>query len=126
MDPASNETSDSDNDNDPDYKEVDEGVGPRSKLVTLVLDMCSSLYGSGRVVNMDNYYTSPEVAVALAEKNVYIRGTCRSNRAGFPAAVQYGKPEAAKVDRGTHKMVSDETHGIACYGWIEMATRFIS
>jgi hypothetical protein len=92
---------------------------PRTKLVTLVLDMCSSLYDTGRVVNMDNYYTSPEVAVALAERRVYIRGTCRANRGGFPPAVQYSRMEAAKVDRGTHKMVSDKKHGIACYGWID-------
>jgi hypothetical protein len=68
---------------------------------------------------MDNYYTSPQVAVALAERNVYIRGTCRRNRAGFPAAVQYSQTEAAKVERGTHKMVSDAKYGIACYGWCD-------
>ena len=45
---------------------------PPSKLVSIVLDMCSSLYDSGRVVNMDNYYTSPEVAVALAQRQVFI------------------------------------------------------
>ena len=44
------------------------------KLVSLVLDMCKGMYSSGRVVNMDNYYTSPEVAIALAKKEVYIRG----------------------------------------------------
>jgi hypothetical protein len=56
---------------------------PRTKLVSLVLDMCSSIYGSGRVVNMDNYYTNPEVAVALAERKVYIQGACRANRVPF-------------------------------------------
>jgi hypothetical protein len=71
------------------------------------------------VVNTDNYYTSPEVAVALSERNVYIRGTCRANRAGFPAAVKYGAAEASKVVRGTHKMVSDAKYGITCYGWID-------
>jgi hypothetical protein len=96
-----------------------EGVVPRTKLVSLVLDLCSSIYDSGRVVNMDNYYTSLEVAIALAERKVYIRGTCRANRGGFPAVVQYGRTEAAKVDRGTHKMVSDGYYGIACYGWID-------
>jgi hypothetical protein len=68
---------------------------------------------------MDNYYTSPQVAVVLAERKVYIWGTCRANRGGFPAAVQYGRTEAAKVDRGTHKMVLDANYGIACYGWID-------
>jgi hypothetical protein len=98
--------------------EVDEEV-PRTKLISLVLDMCPSLYYTGWVANMDNYYTSPQVAVALAERKVYIRGTCRANRAGFPPAMQYSRTEAAKVERGTHKMVSDENYGIACYGWID-------
>jgi hypothetical protein len=109
---------DGDSDTETEIISVREAVAhvPRTKLVSLVLDMCSSIYGSGRVVNMDNYYTSPEVAVALAERKVYIRGTCRANRGGFLATVQYGRTEAAKVDRGTHKMVSDANYGIACYG----------
>jgi hypothetical protein len=77
--------------------EVDKEV-PRTKLISLVLDMCLSLYHKGRLVNMDNYYTSPQVAVALAERKVYIRGTCRANWAGFPPAVQYSRTEAAKVE----------------------------
>ena len=97
----------------------DKAAVPPSKLVSIVLDMCSSLYDTGRVVNMDNYYTSPEVAVALAKRQVFIRGTCRANRGGFPSAVRYGNTEASKVERGTHKMVSDKKYGIACYGWID-------
>jgi hypothetical protein len=27
--------------------------------------------------------------------------------------------EAAKAVQGTHKMVTDEKYGIACYGWID-------
>jgi hypothetical protein len=102
---------DTDVDGDGDTKTVSEIVSvheaevevPRTKLVSLVLDMCSFIYSSGLVMNMDNYYTSPEVAVALAERKVYIQGTCRANRGGFPAAVHFGRTEAAKVDRGTHK-----------------------
>ena len=30
-----------------------------NKLVSLVLDMSKPLFGSGRIFNMDNYYTSP-------------------------------------------------------------------
>jgi hypothetical protein len=45
-----------------------------------------------------------------------MRGTCRANRGGFPAVVQYSRTEAAKVDQGTHKMVLDANYGIACYG----------
>jgi len=44
-------------------------------LVSLIMDMCQPLYGSGRVVNMDNYYTSPMAAWLLAQNQVYMRGT---------------------------------------------------
>ena len=108
MDDYEDDGTDRDYDEDEEQEEAEEeGDEVRSEIVTLVLDMCSSIYDSGRVVNMDNYYTSPEVAVALAKRAVYIRGTCRGNRAGFPAAVQYSKGEAAKVKRVTMKMVSD-------------------
>jgi Transposase IS4 len=48
------------------------------KIVALVHDMCKTYYDTARVVNMDNYYTSPEVAYSLAQRRLYIRGTCRS------------------------------------------------
>ena len=43
--------------NDDDEPEEEE----HGKLVSLVLDMCKPYFGSGQVINMDNYYTSPEV-----------------------------------------------------------------
>jgi hypothetical protein len=27
--------------------------------------------------------------------------------------------KVAKVERGTHKMASDEQHGVACHGWVD-------
>jgi hypothetical protein len=66
------ETMDIDNDaNDrDDADDTGEHTKPahHRKLVTLVLDMCKQLYGSGRVVNMDNYYTSSQVAVAFSKE----------------------------------------------------------
>ena len=60
---------------------------PVKKLVSLVLDICKPLFGSGAIVNMDNYYTSPEVAIALQQQDVFMQGTCRTNRLGSPVAV---------------------------------------
>ena len=89
------------------------------KLVGIILDMCKPLYGSGRVVNMDNWYTSPTAAVLLSKKNVYMRGTCRANRKGFPSAVKYNKGDAKKLARGTMKMMVDSQNHIAAYGWLD-------
>ena len=69
--------------------------------------MCKPLFGSGSVVNMDNYYTSPEAAVALMKQDVFIRGYCRTNRLGFPAAVRYTPAEASNQSRGAIKKVID-------------------
>ena len=55
-----------------------------SRLMSLVLDMCRPLQGSGRTVNMDNYYTSPEIAVQLREMDISMRGTVHKDRYGFP------------------------------------------
>ena len=90
-----------------------------TKITSVVLDMCQPLYNSGRVVNMDNYYTSPEVAVLLKRKGVYMRGTCRKNRRGFPKGVLYSKTDAKNFERGSYKMMVDATNLLVCYGWLD-------
>ena len=92
---------------------------PVKKMVSLVLDMCKPLFGTGSCVNMDNYYTSPEVAVALGKRDVYIRGTCRTNRLGFPAAVRFTNTEATKQGRGQMKKVVDVRNNLVAYGWVD-------
>ena len=92
---------------------------PVKKMVSLVLDMCKPLFGSGAVVNMDNYYTSPEVAVELKKNDVYIRGTCRTNRSGFPVAVRFTNSEASNQGRGAIKRVVDVRNHLAAYGWVD-------
>ena len=56
------------------------------KITKLVLDMAKPLFGSGRIINTDNYYTNPMVAAELMKHDVYIRGTVRANRKGSPKA----------------------------------------
>ena len=91
----------------------------QKKIVSLVLDMCKPLYETGSIVNMDNYYTSPEVAVALRNKGVFMRGTCRANRLGFPSAARFTNREAANQGRGAIKRMVDIRNGIAAYGWVD-------
>jgi hypothetical protein len=54
-------------------KEITEDNVELTKLTQLVVDMCKPLFDTGRVVNMDNYYTSPEAAVELKKKSIYER-----------------------------------------------------
>jgi Transposase IS4 len=78
--------------------------------------MCKPYFNTGIVVNMDNYYTSPEIAYALAQRNLYMRGTCRTNRKGFPVGVLYSKGDSGKLDRGSTKCMIESQKGIVAYG----------
>ena len=103
----------------PTIKAADSEGPVMKKLVMLVLDMCKPLFGTGCVVNMDNYYTSPEAAVALREKGVFMRGTCRPNRFGFPSTVRYSNTEANNQGRGSIKRMVDTKNHLAAYGWVD-------
>ena len=82
------------------------------------MDTLKPLFGSGRIVNMDNYYTIPEVAVALMKENVFMRGTCRVNRHGFPQGVIYDQTEATRLGQGLIKTMVDATNGPVAFGWV--------
>ena len=94
-------------DDDGDEKEATEMLPAAKKsgnvLISLIMDMCQPLFGSGRIVNMDNYYTSPKIAWLLSQQKVYMRGTCRTNRIGFPSGIAFGSVEKCKK----HKKVQN-------------------
>ena len=85
----------------------------------LVLDMLKPFAGSGRVVNMDNYYTSPKVCSDLLKHGIYMHGTCRASRVGFPPGVKFSRTEAKNLGRGQIKCMVDTHHGIAAMGWTD-------
>ena len=60
-----------------------------STIQKLVLDMMKLFFMSGKVMNCDNYYTSPETFIELQKNGVFARGTCRPSRKMFPLCVQY-------------------------------------
>lgn len=91
----------------------------QSKLVRLVLDMAKPWYQTGRVVNMDNYYTSPTVFIELKKNGVFARGICRSNRRMFPESIQFSKTEARNSERGSMKVVANIKHKMAAMGWVD-------
>jgi Transposase IS4 len=90
-----------------------------SVLLSLIMDMCQPLFGTGRIVNMDNYYTSPTAAWMLSEEKVYMRGTCRTNRKGFPSGVSFNSNEKHNWGRGTIKGMIEKRKRIAAFGWLD-------
>ena len=85
----------------------------------LVLDMCSPLFHTGKVVNTDNYYTSPLVFVELLKKGVYARGTCRGNRMAFPKVIQFSSSEANKGKRGDLHIATCQNPPLVAFSWLD-------
>ena len=106
----------------PEWKNGNEGINEeagQTKLKDLVIDMARPWFQTGRVLNMDNYYTSVDTFCLLKQNGMYARGTCRSNRRHFPEAVQFTKTEATATGRGAMKVVTNAASGIVAMGWVD-------
>lgn len=57
-----------------------------NQATRVVLDLVEPFQNCGRIVTTDNFYTSPELAIALAKQRTYLVGTLRSNKRGVPRA----------------------------------------
>ena len=88
-------------------------------LVALVLDMFKPWFNSGRVANMDNYYTSPKAFLKLQENGILARGTCRVSRSLFPQSVVFSSSDAAKLPRGSSKVAVCKNKGLVAMGWVD-------
>ena len=111
----------SDDENSDEQSATEEHSGKKKTvhvLLSLIMDMCQPLFGSGRIVNMDNYYTSPTAAWMLASEKVYMRGTCRTNRIGFPSGVTFTSQEKRQWGRGSIRCMVEKKN-IAAFGWLD-------
>ena len=129
-DPQHEESDQEEEEDDNSTDSEDEVLGEKqnyTKTTKLVLDICSKMQGTGRVVNTDNYYTSPQLAIALKNVGIYFRGTCRRSRKMFPNSVTFSKKEAKKVGRGKVKIAVNQRHGLTAMGWTDgNAVHFLS
>jgi hypothetical protein len=58
---------------------------PEVGLATrVVVDLSRSIQGQFHIVNVDNFFTSPDLLGRLLAQNTYARGTVRKNRKGYP------------------------------------------
>jgi len=88
-------------------------------ITKLVLDMCAPLKQPGRVLNMDNYYTSPVVFMELKKRNIYAQGTCCEGCLMFPEMVQFSKADARKFKCGAMKFATCKEHQMVTIGWVD-------
>jgi hypothetical protein len=89
------------------------------KTTLLVLDIARPFYHTGRVINMDRYYTSPEVFLQLRKQGLYARGTCMTNRRMFPKIVTFTEAEARKERRGSCRLAVNQENNLVAIGWID-------
>ena len=81
--------------------------------------MMKPFFHTGRVMNCDNYYTSPFAFIKLKKAGVFARGTFCSNHDMFPLAIQYKPDEATKDGRGSMKVAVNEEHAMVAMGWVD-------
>ena len=98
-----------------------------TKIDALTLEMCKSLFNTGSVVNMDNYYMSTTCAMKLRANGVFCRGTIRSSRKFVPKSILFTPAEVRQLPRGTQRCVVNEDHQMLAIGWIDnKAVHFVS
>lgn len=106
---------------DPNSKRIemtDAEIGEEvQKTIRTVTDMCRKYYGTGRIINMDNLYSSPEVFIALKNNGLYARGTVRLNRKYLPKFIKYMRNDLKKIDRGSYEFASNIEYNMSMHCW---------
>ena len=86
-----------------------DGIGLTSRVV---LKLTEKIAGKNHIVNIDNYFTSFNLFKMLMEKQIYARGTARSNRKNFPSNLLHKK---CVKNQGEKKVLQRGT--ITAYAW---------
>ena len=68
---------------------------------------------------MDNFFTSPALALSLYDKQTYVIGTARVNRKGFPNSLRDLKTISKTFQRGDHRSVLINYGKAKCLVWME-------
>ncbi|GMF48239.1 unnamed protein product [Phytophthora fragariaefolia] len=87
-----------------------------SKIRQHVLEVTRPLFGTNRIVNMDNYYTSVQLLQELRLKGLYGRGTIRANSKHFPAHTILPKDECT---RGDYRQAVSRDHSMLAASWCD-------
>jgi len=82
-----------------------------------VLEVTMPIFGSKRIVNTDNYYTSCQLLEALRVKGLYGRGTIRENSKFGPKCFMLSKTD--KAERGAFRQGVELKHRIVGASWAD-------
>lgn len=84
-----------------DINALDTEMKATTKTRQNVLELVRPYFGTNRIVNCDNYYTSVQLVEALRLKGLFCRGTVRRFSKHFPQHVVLGDP--MKSDKNSNK-----------------------
>ena len=87
------------------------------KTVQTVTSLCKKYKKSGRIINMDNLYSSPLVFIKLKEMSLYARGTVRLNRKYLPRFIKYLKKDMKKLPRGSYQFAVNKDYHMSMHCW---------
>lgn len=100
-----------------DIVQMERELEPLNRTTKIVMELARSLYGSSRILNTDNYYTSIVLASALRMKQLYLRGTVRSNSLYIPKELMIQKNETDSHERGFCISGYNRSRGLAFFSW---------
>lgn len=80
----------------------------------VVVSLTQSFQQSGREIYTDNFYTSPMLGKYLLSKGIYLCGTVRTDRTGFPKSLVKKKKDVKRLERG-------HTEWLECQGMVATA-----
>ena len=98
-------------------------LGRTTRMVLVVLlkacpALAAHLDGSGVKVAMDNYFTSPVLALCLAEHCLWVVGTVRKNRTGLCGVAQFWNDNGMSV-KARGDMVFGRFEGLSVVRWVD-------
>ncbi|KAG2899430.1 hypothetical protein PC117_g22232 [Phytophthora cactorum] len=93
-----------------------EELGDVSKIRQHVLEVTRPLFGTNRIVNMVNYYTSVQLLQELRLKGPYGRGTIRANSKHFPVHTILYNDDCT---RGDYRQAVSHDHSMLAASWCD-------
>lgn len=87
-----------------------------SKIRQHVLEVVRPFFGTRRIVNMDNYYTSVQLLQELQLKGLYGRATIKTNSKHFP---RHTILDETKCSRGDHRQAIAGDYSMIAASWCD-------
>ena len=83
------------------------------------MDFVQMYEGKNHFLYVDNFYTSPALLIELLKKEIYCKGTVRSNCMGFLNGLL---PPNASM---RHRFASSSTHNLTAVWWKDRKDVFV-